>query len=153
MRDLLGRVELLSDLGAEDLDRISGSLRQHSFRAGERIIEEGRPSDRFYILLSGSVRVTATLTDQKDFYAILNAGDHFGEISLIDGQAPSATVIAEEDCTAVSLGRDDLLDLLNSEPRLAATILMSMLRAFCRRLRETDQTLSFTRLMMREKGS
>lgn len=153
MKEILGKIELLSGLGGEDLDRITAKFKRHTFQAGTKIIEEDRPSDRFYILLSGSVKVTASLTDQEDFYAILNPGDHFGEISLIDGQSPSASVIAEEPCEAVSLGREALIEMLDADPPLAAALLMSMLRAFCRRLRETDQTLSFTRLMMREKGS
>ncbi len=151
MRDLLRKVDLFSGLTEEELELVARTLKRHAFDAGAPIIEENLPADRCHVLLSGSVRVTASLTDQEDFYAILNPGDHFGEISLIDGLAPSATVVAEEASETVSIGRDDLHALLESDPRLAATVLMSMLRAFCRRLRETDQSLSFTRLMMREK--
>ena len=68
------------------------------------------------MIVSGTVRVTASLTDQKDSYAVLNPGDHFGEISLIDGLAPSATVVADEDTEALSLSRDSLHEIIESEP-------------------------------------
>lgn len=151
MHDLLRGAELFSGLTEVDLERVARVLKRHRFAPGARIIEESLAADRCHILLSGTVRVTASLADQEDLYATLNPGDHFGEMSLIDGLAPSATVVAEEESETVSIGRDDLLALIESEPRLAATILISLLRAFCRRLRETDQSLSFTRLMMREK--
>jgi CRP-like cAMP-binding protein len=105
------------------------------------------------MIISGSVRVSAEITDSTEVFAVLNAGDHFGEISLIDGQAASASVIAEEPTETVSLSREDIMDLFEDDPKLVATILHTMLQAFCRRLREADQTLAFTRLMVREKGA
>jgi CRP-like cAMP-binding protein len=153
MKEFLSKIDLFADLGDMELDRISSRLERHRFEAGARIIQENEPGSRFHMILSGTVRVIADLTDEQDCFAVLNPGDHFGEISLIDGQAASATVVAHEPTETVSLSRDDVMDLFEEDPRLVASILHSMLRAFCRRLREADQSLSFTRLMMREKST
>jgi len=153
MEKILRKVHLFSGLSDGEMERVAKRLKRHSYPSGSTIIQEDQPSSRLFILLEGTVRVTASLTDQKDSYAILNPGDHFGEISLIDGMAPSATVVAEEPAVAVSISREDLHDIIEQEPSLGATMLMSLLKEFCRRLRETDQSLSFTRLMMRERDA
>ncbi len=153
MRDFLRKVDLFASFSDGDLEKIAGRLGRHRFETGARIIQENEPGSRCHMILSGSVRVTARMTGEEDCFAILNPGHHFGEISLIDGQAASATVVAEEPTETVSLSRDDVMELFDDEPRLVASLLHSMLQAFCRRLRETDQTLSFTRLMMREKDA
>jgi len=151
MEEILRKVHLFSGLNDRELESVAKRLKRHTFPVGATIIQEDQPSSRLFVLLEGTVRVTASLTDQKDSFAILNPGDHFGEISLIDGLSPSATVVAEEPTSALSISREDLHAIIESDPSLGATMLMSMLREFCRRLRETDQSLSFTRLMMRER--
>jgi len=150
MREFLKNAYLFAGFEDAELDRVAHRVKRHDFAAGERIIQENQAADRCYLLLSGSVRVTSSISGKEDFYTILNPGDHFGEISLIDGQAPSATVIAEEATEALSISHDDLKTFLETDPRLAAKLLMSMLKALCRRLRETDQSLAFTRFMMRQ---
>lgn len=153
MKEFLRKIDLFSSLGDEGLDRISARLKRHRFGDGEKIIQENEPGSRCHMIVSGEVQVAAEMTDEKDVFAILNPGDHFGEISLIDGQAASASVLARGETETVSLSREDIMDLFEEDPKLVATILHSMLQAFCRRLREADQTLAFTRLMVREKNS
>lgn len=150
MKDALRNSDLFSELSDAEFERVARGMRRHDFAAGERIIEEHRPADRCYMILSGSVRVSASVSGGEDFYAILNPGDHFGEISLIDGQAPSASVVAEEPTEAASISHEDLRRFLADDPAVAAKILMAMMKALCRRLRETDQSLAFTRFMMRQ---
>ena len=65
----------------------------------------------------------------------------------------TATVLDHEPTETVSLSRDDIKDMFEEDPRLVASILHTLLQVFCRRLRDADQSLSFTRLMMREKGA
>ena len=150
MKEFLRKIDLFGNLGDASLDKIAGRLNRHQFDAGQKIIQENEPGSRCHMIVSGMVRVTAEMTDEEDCFAILNPGDHFGEISLIDGQAASATVLAQEPTETVSLSKDDLMDLFDEDPKLVGTILHSMLQAFCRRLRQADQTLAFTRLMVRE---
>lgn len=151
MREFLKSAYLFAGLDDAELDRVASRLKRHAFSAGERIIQENEPADRCYMILSGTVRVTSSFSGKEDFYTILNPGDHFGEISLIDGQAPSATVVAEEETETLSISHDDLKTFLETDPRLAGKLLLSMLKALCRRLRETDQSLAFTRFMMRQE--
>lgn len=151
MKEFLRKIDLFNSLGDDALDKVAGRLKRHRFDAGQKIIQENEPGSRCHMIVSGTVRVTAEMTDEEDCFAILNPGSHFGEISLIDGQAASATVLASEPTETVSISREDMMDLFEEDPRLVGTVLYSMLQAFCLRLREADQTLAFTRLMVREK--
>jgi len=151
MRDFLKKTYLFSGLDDAELDKVGGRLRRHSFAAGARIIQENEPADRCHMILSGAVRVSSSFSGKEDFYTILNPGDHFGEISLIDGLAPSATIVTQEPAETLSISHDDLRNFLETDPRLAGQLLMSMLKALCHRLRETDQSLAFTRFMMRQE--
>jgi len=153
MKEFLRSIDLFSDLTDDELGRVGRAIKRHAFKAGERIIQENQPSDRCYMIISGTVRVTASVSGQEDFFTILNPGDHFGEISLIDGQTPSATVLADEAAEALSISHDDLKNFMEKDPAIAAKITMSMLKTLCRRLREADQTLAFTRFMMRQAPS
>ena len=152
MKEFLRTVDLFAGLDDEAMDRVARRLKRRRYQPGEAIIQENEPSGRCHAIVSGTVRVTAKVTDQADLFAVLGPGDHFGEISLIDGLPPSATVVAEEATETLSISHDDLRDLMATDPRAAAALLMSMMRSLCGRLRETDQSLSFTRLMMRQGG-
>jgi CRP/FNR family transcriptional regulator, cyclic AMP receptor protein len=151
MREFLKSTYLFSELDDHELDRVASRLKRGGFPAGDRIIQENEPADRCHMILSGTVRVSSSFSGKEDFFTILNPGDHFGEISLIDGMAPSATVVAEESAETLSISHDDLRSFLETDPRLASKLLMAMLKALCRRLRETDQSLAFTRFMMRQE--
>ena len=153
MKEFLRKIELFTGVAEAGLDKLARRLKSHDYPTGATIIQENEPGSRCHMIVSGTVRVTARMTDEQDFIAILNPGDHFGEISLIDGQAASASVVAQEPTRTVSLSKDDIMDLFVEDPRLVASILHSMLQTFCRRLRAADQTLAFTRLLAREKGA
>jgi CRP-like cAMP-binding protein len=153
MKDFLGQVGLFEGLDEAELERIARRLKRHSVPAGRTIIQENEPADRCWILLSGSARVSSSLAGSDSLYSLLNPGDHFGEISLIDGQAPSATVTTEAASELLSISHDDLKQFIESDPSIAAKLLHSMLRGLCRRLRETDQSLAFARFMTRPDGA
>jgi len=57
----------------------------------------------------------AHATDREESYANPEPRDHFGEISLIDGLAPSASVVAEEAVETLSISHDDLKDLMATD--------------------------------------
>jgi CRP/FNR family transcriptional regulator, cyclic AMP receptor protein len=69
--------------------------------------------------------------------ARLSAGDFFGEISVLDGEPRTATVVAETPLRCLTLSRRDFVDVLEGEARLAVTIL----REVARRLRRSERSL------------
>ena len=66
------------------------------YQAGEVIVEEGKPGSSAYLLKSGSVEVSKTVEDTRVILAILESGQVFGEMSLLDEHPRSATVTTLE---------------------------------------------------------
>ena len=104
------------------------------FKKGTKIIEEGTLSDCAYIIESGRVQVSKTLSNGKEqIIGILEENDIFGEMSLIDSLPRSATVLALEDCKISVMTQETFNHLAQHNPQS----LMPMLRVLAKRLRST----------------
>src|SRR5207249_9125885 len=74
--------------------------------------------------------------------AQLKAGGHFGEMGLVDQAPRSATVVALEDTSAISIDRDSLLKLMRRDSLLAVKLLWSFVQVLSERLRNTNDALT-----------
>lgn len=100
-------------------------LQPVTYPRGTRIIERGIWHGRFYLLASGSVRVLLQADEGLAPEMTINRlgpGECFGEISLITGEPPTATVRAEEETTLWSLSQKDFLALIGDCPTLSRNI-------------------------------
>ena len=77
-------------------------------------------------------------------------GGHFGEMGLVDRAPRSATVIAAEDTSAISIDRDSLLKLMRRESLLAIKLLWSFVGVLSERLRTTNEALTDVKLELDE---
>ena len=128
--DALTRIELFQGLSAEDLAQVAEMAKALDFAAGRPITTEGDAGGRFYVLLDGQADVVVG----DDVVSSLTAGDHFGEISLIDGQPRTATVVARSPVRTLSLSSWNFRPLLKEHPSIAEGVLLEL----CRRLRSAD---------------
>src|SRR5437870_428888 len=106
------------------------------FKTGEIIFQETDPGDGLYLVLKGRVQITALVAEnQRRALTHIDAGDFFGEMSVLDGEPRSAGAFAEDETHVYFIPRDDLLAALERSPALAGR----MLRDFSRRMREFDR--------------
>jgi CRP/FNR family cyclic AMP-dependent transcriptional regulator len=91
--DLLEQVPLFSDLERRELEQIAGSMKQRKFEAGETIASEGEQGVGFFLIETGTAKVSVAGEDRRT----LGPGDYFGEIALISGSDRTATVRADTD--------------------------------------------------------
>lgn len=127
--------KLLDDNECRDLIRV---LEPVLLPGGERIFKTGEPGDSLYIVTSGAVELSVTdTTGAKIVLAICGPGDLFGELSLFDGGARTATATAIDDSELMTLDRADLLDFLKRNPHAALDLLTMM----GQRIRATDEML------------
>jgi serine/threonine protein kinase len=93
---------------------------------GEVVCRQGEPGDSFYIIQAGCVEVR--LSNGRGGVALyrLNAGDCFGEMALLTGQARSADVVAVEDTVLWALGASDFERVLNDSPALLRALNRSL---------------------------
>jgi CRP-like cAMP-binding protein len=79
-----------------------------------------------YVISTGRVEITLDQGDQSIVLATLGPGEFFGELSIFDSETRSATVIAVEETEAWSLGRMDIVRILNRSPDMALSLLKSI---------------------------
>jgi CRP/FNR family cyclic AMP-dependent transcriptional regulator len=122
LAESLVRVPLLSNLSEPDRDAIARLFTERTFAPGETVTKEGADAAAFYLIESG----TATVTVGGAFRRTLGAGDHFGEIALIDGRARTATVTAEGELVCLGITLWDFQPLVQRNPTMAWTLLQTL---------------------------
>ncbi len=141
------RVELLRKMaafGGLSTDALQLILQQSSDRVvvvDEYFFNEDDPGDSLFVLESGSVLVQRNWQGDQIKLNQLQAGDCFGEMSLIDFQSRSASVIADSDCEAIEIPNRVLRALYQHDLEQYAIIMMNLGREVSRRLRRTDDKL------------
>ncbi len=132
--EALRKVPLFSGLSQRHLDSIARAVREKSVQTGAVLARQGKSERDFVLILDGSARV------EQDGHVLarLKAGDFCGEMSLIDGEPRSATVVAESPCALLLLDRRSFNMLLDLTPQLQKKILV----ALCQRLRDANSALA-----------
>lgn len=142
--DLIRRVPLFSLLTAEQAQTIADSVRKQRFKRGEALVEQGQKTDALYILLNGRVRVlTSDHRGREVILAVLKAGEHVGEMSMIDNEPHSATVRAEVQTDTLVLSRADFSRCLPDSSSLSYAIM----RGLVKRLRHADRQIQSLALL------
>src|SRR5204862_8049291 len=82
----------------------------------EPVIQEGSPGDSMFVLLRGAPNVSVSKNGSTIQVATLNAGDCFGEMSLLTGEPRSASVRADADCYVMEIGKPIMAEVLRGAP-------------------------------------
>lgn len=135
--ELLGSHPLLRLLTGEQLNRFARAGELELFRADEEIVSEGTLGDALYLILSGSATVHTGGANGRTL-ATLQAGEFFGEMSLIEPALRSATVRAAELCELFRLPHFAIANMLQDDPVAMNQILVAVVRALSNRLRRTN---------------
>ncbi len=110
-------------------------MAEWTYQTGEVIVLEGDAGSSAYLLKSGKVEVSKKIENTRIVLAILEAGQVFGEMSLLDEQPRSATITTLEPCAVEEVGQDEAEALLER----ASPLLRSFLRALTDRIRGMDE--------------
>jgi potassium-dependent mechanosensitive channel len=105
----LSRVGLLASLPGETLARLAERMERQELPGGHPILVEGRPGDRFYVLLSGLASVTQAGRGPR---SMLRPGESFGEVALAMGVPRTATVTTMVPSVVASCDRQTFDELL-----------------------------------------
>ena len=126
MVNLLGRVPLFEGCTRLDLSRVASLSEERIYREGQVIVKAGDPGRAFYVITNGKAKVVAGKTAGGKKEAELGRGEFFGELSLLDGDSRSRTVVAETPLETVRIERSEFRKLLRKEPDLAIRLLEGM---------------------------
>jgi CRP-like cAMP-binding protein len=122
-------------------------LDERVYEPGDVIFREGDTSTEMFILQDGKVVITKDVAGHDVFLAMLERGDFFGEMALLDSQPRHATCSALVRTRVVTIKAGELLIKLRRDPTFA----LEMLQTMSRRIRYLDQQL--VELMQNEMPS
>lgn len=131
MTDLFERIYLLkqslifSKVQTDDLRLVADSLEEEIFYKGDHIFELNDHGNNMYIITSGRVGISLS-NKEDDNISILEKGDSFGEMNLLDGLPRSATAHAIENTHLLCLNKSNLRGLILSYPEISLGILHSL---------------------------
>lgn len=136
---LLGACSLFSGLSSEERRLLVGRAKLRVFATGQTIFSMGSPGNSMMAVLSGSIRISIPSASGKEIVlAILQSGQVFGEIAVLDGKERTADAKAMTDCQLAVLERADVLALLDRHP----AAWLKVVEVLCERLRRTDEQIS-----------
>ena len=133
--DVLARVPLFSGLSSRSLRKVLDLFEDARYMEGATIVREGDPGDSFYVVLGGEAKV---LNRAGKVINRLVPGDFFGEISLLDGGARTATIVAATPLVTIMLPRGKFRKMLQAD----STIAVGMLRQLSADLRRIQRSVA-----------
>jgi serine/threonine protein phosphatase PrpC len=142
--EILRRIPLFQHMTYKELLAILGVSRARQFERGQLIINEGEQGNEMFVLFRGTVDVLKS----GHKIAQLKAGGHLGEMGLVDQAPRSATVIAAEETSAISIDRESLLKLMRRDSLLSVKLLWSFVQVLSGRLRATTEALTGVRVQL-----
>jgi CRP-like cAMP-binding protein len=127
--ELLEGVPLFAGLSRQEREAITGSMKGRTLAPGTTIAVEGEEGVGFFVIESGTARVTVGGEDRRT----LGPGDHFGEIALISRAPRSATVTAESEVRVWGLTSWDFRPIVQGNASVAWSLLESMAKMLSER--------------------
>jgi len=132
---ILERTRLFRGLPPPTIQQISALAMRRSYRDGAIVFSQGDPGDALYGVVTGKIRISASAQDGREmFLNIMEPGDTFGEIALLDGHHRTATASATSPSELIIITRDHFLELLKREPKLVSHVVQLL----CERIRWTS---------------
>lgn len=139
----ISKIALFKDMSPQEILKIAAIAEDFTADRGMPILFEGDPGDALYIVREGAVIVYKGLErEELEILTVLEAGESFGEMALIDASPRSATVTAYEDSKLYIIRKSDLLDVIGDNPLLAAKLYRNFASTVANRLRTTTNKLA-----------
>ena len=137
--EVLSRSELFADVPQERLGALLPAASRRSLIRNDVLFAEGDPPDQLYVVLNGRIAIANRSTDGREsVMALMEAGDLFGEMGLLDGLPRSAEARALEASAVLAIPYPPVRKLFEDDPAL----LWSVVRLLSSRLRAVDEALA-----------
>lgn len=131
--NLLQRVEIFQDIPEHLLENLCANLHIDHFPAGSPVIRKGAEGNSMFIITEGKVNIH----DEDHIVATMQAGNFFGEFSLLDEAPRSMSVTTTTDSKLIKISRELFYSLIQSQPELAKKIVSTLTN----RLRKQNEAI------------
>lgn len=137
--DKLGLIRnhfLFSHLGAGALQQLANRMTRKAVRRGAVIFAKDDPGVGLIGVIRGSVKICVVAADGREAVLnIMNAGEVFGEMALLDGRPRSADATAMTDCELFSIDRSAFISIVRADPDVA----LKIIEVLCARVRLSSE--------------
>ena len=141
---MLNQVYLFSDLAPADTNALTEHTHVRSYPANSVLINEGDNTDSLYVILEGEVKAYACdETGKEVILNILRTGDYFGELSLVDDQPRSASVMTLTPTKVMIISKSNFKKCLAENSDLA----FNLIKALTKQVRGLTQNIKSLALM------
>lgn len=140
--ELIERTRWADGFAPRELEALSRYFRACSAEKGQLVVQEGAREAHLCLIARGQVSIVKSSSDgESKKISASGIGRTFGEMSLIDGEPRSASVVADESTVLLVLTREAFDQMIDDTPRLAVKILMKIAKLTSQRLRQTSGVL------------
>ena len=138
--DTLARTDFFADASPDALQRVALAGHEQHLIRGDVLFNEGDPPEALYLVLRGRLAIAlANPIDRREsVVALMESGDLFGEMGMLDDGPRSAMARALEPTTVLSIPYDHVLPMFEENPKL----LWNVARLLAQRIRVTDEALA-----------
>jgi CRP/FNR family transcriptional regulator, cyclic AMP receptor protein len=138
----LHSVSLFRDLDKNEIEVVYKRVFEQSVKKDSILFMEGTRGEFLYIIIAGRVEIIKkTKGNEEMVLATMGPNEIIGEMSLIDAEPRTATARTSEDSVLIVITKQKFNEILQSDPRIAAKILMGLLKVINKRLRIMDKKL------------
>jgi len=134
----LQKYSLFGGLEPEQIELILPLMNQETFGPNEYIITEGKPNDKIYFLIEGTVAVSKNDIPLSRF----GEGEEFGEIEVLDVMPSVASIKSISNVKIMTISNKALRDIYKLDIKIFSLIIMNLARDLSRRLRRMDEKLA-----------
>jgi CRP/FNR family cyclic AMP-dependent transcriptional regulator len=134
----LRRIAIFQEMDLGDLAVLNGLMRRQELPAGARLMSSDTPGDSAFVIRQGAVKVHVEHEDGRDvIVAILGPGEIVGEMSVVDREMRSGSVVTLEDSVLFWIDREAFQNCLRTMPRLS----INLTEILSRRLRVANERI------------
>ena len=127
--EFLKKVEYFKTLDDHEIGLLNDVCRLEEYGADAVVIAEGTRKDNFYIIQEGTVSIYKRFHQpDRSLLAEMGPGDVFGELSFIDDQPRSATVVTNEPSQLLAVHKEDFKQLMESNLSVSFAVMRSIAR-------------------------
>ena len=140
----LKQVAVLQAMDSAALARLAGALEEKNYADGQLVFDEGDPGDSMYFILDGCVRIEKRVQAAGAAHktlAVLEAGDYFGEMALLDQKPRSASAVAASGARILRLSKEAFDRMQGQDSRAGLGVLFAMIRTSSERIRRLSTQL------------
>lgn len=137
--DLLRGTELFAELSDDDLSRVAATAVSRELRRGDVLFEEGASPEHLYVVEDGRIAIASKSIDGREsVFALMERGELFGEMGLLDGLGRSAEARALEPSRITEIPYQPVREIFDANPAL----LWGVVALLAGRLRSMDAALA-----------